>query len=140
MPVPDALRSDSSVSSKGTTASAPGGIGAPVMIRTAVPTPTASCGSSPAATDPTTRSTTGEEPVAPPRLSTWTAKPVHGRVVQRRNVERPHDVLGQYLALGLQDRRVLGRQDVKEPENALPGLLDAQHRLVAMPVDMLSHG
>ena len=46
----------SSVSSKGTTASAPGGSGAPVIIRKAVPGPTPPTGILPAATSPTTRS------------------------------------------------------------------------------------
>ena len=45
-----ALRSNSSVSSKGTTASAPSGIGAPVIMRIAVPDTTVSVGRCPAAT------------------------------------------------------------------------------------------
>ena len=42
-----------------TTASAPDGMGAPVMIRTASPAPRVTDGFAPAATVPTTRSTTG---------------------------------------------------------------------------------
>ena len=62
---PKARPSGSSVSSNGTTASAPAGIGAPVMIRTAVPGSTCPSNTYPAASSPTTRSIAGASSVAP---------------------------------------------------------------------------
>ena len=62
-----------SVSSWRTTASAPGGSGAPVMIRTAVPAATAAAVGTPAANSPTTVNGTGREPVAPTRSAARTA-------------------------------------------------------------------
>ena len=110
------------------------------MIRTAVPAPTASLGKLARGHRPDDPQHQRRRVRRAPEAVGLNGEAVHGRVVQRGNVERPHDVLGQHLALGLQDRRVLRRQDVEEPENALPGLLDAQHRLVAMSVNVLSHG
>ena len=64
-----------SVSSTGTTVSAPAGIIAPVMIRSAVPGPTSSSGARPAGTSPRTRSTTGRSADAPATSATRTANP-----------------------------------------------------------------
>ncbi len=57
-----------SVHSTGTTASAPGGSGAPVMIRAASPGPTVGSSPLPAATSPTTVSTAGNSSLTP-----WTS-------------------------------------------------------------------
>ena len=70
---PEFLRSTSSVSSKGTTESAPSGTGAPVMIRMVVPGRTTSVGSDPAATRPMTFSDTGDSVDAPWRSPACTA-------------------------------------------------------------------
>ena len=59
--LPSRLRSDSSVSSNGTTASALSGMGAPVIIRIAPPGGTGRSGNSPAATAPATGNKTGCE-------------------------------------------------------------------------------
>ncbi len=64
-----------SVSSTGTTVSAPAGIIAPVMIRSAVPGPTSSSGARPAGTSPSTRSTTARWTAAPATSAARTAKP-----------------------------------------------------------------
>ena len=64
-----------SVSSTGTTVSAPGGIIAPVMIRSAVPGSTAASGARPAGTSPRTRRTTGASRLASATSPARTAKP-----------------------------------------------------------------
>ena len=61
-----------SVSSTAMTASAPAGIGAPVMMRAASPGPTEKVGLTPAATSPTIRNDTGVAS-APSRDRAWTA-------------------------------------------------------------------
>jgi len=58
-----------------TMASAPSGIGAPVMIRIASPSPTATVGAWPAASSPTTRSRTGFASLAPTVSTACTAYP-----------------------------------------------------------------
>ena len=63
--------------------------------------------------------------------------PVHGRVVQRGYVEPALHILGQHLPVGLEDRPRLGLQHAKVAEDALPRLLDADHRLVLMSVNVL---
>jgi hypothetical protein len=62
-----------SVHSIGTTASAPAGIGAPVMIRVESPGCTLYADCDPAAMSPTTGSLTGVDSVAPATSSTRTA-------------------------------------------------------------------
>ena len=57
------------VSSKRTTVSAPAGTGAPVIMRIAWPGPTATSGTYPAATSPTTRSRTGAWATSAPRTA-----------------------------------------------------------------------
>ena len=64
-----------SVHSTGTTASAPGGSGAPVMMRAAWPGPTWSRSAWPAATSPTTSRTAGNSSLAPATSATRTAYP-----------------------------------------------------------------
>ena len=64
-----------SVRSTGTTASAPAGIGAPVMIRMAVPGRTSSVARKPAGTSSITVSDTGADSVAEPMSAARTAYP-----------------------------------------------------------------
>ena len=73
--LPSRLRSDSSVSSNGTTASASSGTGAPVIIRIAPPGGTGRSGNSPAATAPTTGNKTGLEAEAGATSAERTAYP-----------------------------------------------------------------
>ena len=63
------------VHSTGTTASAPSGSGAPVMIRTAPPGASAAGRDEPAAASPATGSTTGASAQAPATSAARTAKP-----------------------------------------------------------------
>ena len=62
-----------SVHSTGTTASAPRGSGAPVMIRTALPCDIAGTSRTPAGRSPTTGRTTGAASLAPVRSAATTA-------------------------------------------------------------------
>ena len=110
-----------SVSSTGTTASAPSGIGAPVMIRSAWPTGRTWRVVSPAATSPATGSTTGRSRAGAGELGRAHGVPVHGRVVEARQVDGGHDVVRQHQAEGRPDRHGRGRQRRDERRAPRPG-------------------
>jgi hypothetical protein len=59
---------------------------------------------------------------------------VHSRVGERRNVEAAYYILCQYLTQGIKNGLAFKIEDAKEGQDSLPGLLDAQHRLVVVPV------
>ena len=68
---------------------------------------------------------------------------VHSRVVHRRDVESRGHVLGQHLAQGFEDGLLLHVQNVEVAEDALQGLLYAQHGgiiVVSVRVSVLCHG
>ena len=91
-------RSPSSVSSNGTTASAPSGSGAPVMIRMAAPCFTLCEGTSPAAMELDDVQRHRRVRVGVRDVGRLERVPVHRRVVPWRHVELADDILGQHLS------------------------------------------
>ena len=79
-----------------TIASAPSGIGAPVMIRIASPAPTGTVGACPAGRSPTTRSRTGSASDAPSVSAAPHRVPVHRGVRERRHRLAGDDGLGEH--------------------------------------------
>ena len=115
---------DSAACSIGTTASAPGGIGAPVMIRAAVPATTVGSSGAPAATSPISRSRPGVSDGAD-------GVAVHRRVREGRHVDRgDHAEARRALARrhrpAGRPRRSVWLCAGQEPRL---GLLERQHRL-----------
>ena len=112
-----------SVSSTITTASAPGGSGAPVMIRMAPPGSTGPVGAAPAAIVPSTRSSTGDGR----GVGGADGEAVDGRVVEGRDLLGRVHVLGRHVAerVAQADRhhrqRRAGRQDLP------PGVVEGDH-------------
>ncbi len=86
-----------------TTASAPSGMGAPVMIRIASPGPTATVGARPAGRSPTTRNDAG-------RVGRAHGVPVHSRVGEGRNRFARDDVLREHepASVGERERTCAG--------------------------------
>ena len=121
-----------SVHSTGTTASAPCGSIAPVMILMAVPGWSAYAPVSPAATSAVTGSVTGFSSVAAGDVLDPHRVPVHARVVERgQRADRGH-VLGQHQAVHVAQAEFGGGQRRDGAEDLGQVLLDRGQRL-ALP-------
>ena len=117
-----------SVSSTGTTASAPSGIGAPVMIRMTCPRRSTCRVVSPAATSPSTGRTTGRSGLAPASSAARTAYPSIAELSKPGQVDRGDDVLGEHEAQRRPDRDGHRRQRRDEREDGRAVLLDRAHQ------------
>ncbi len=100
------------------------GIGAPVMILTAVPGDIARMPAWPAPISPTTGRWIGDSSVAPDDVGEPDGVPVHAGVVEGRQVDRGDDLLGGGQVERLEERlgEVLQRLDVVE--DAVQELVD----------------
>ena len=106
------------------TASAPGGSGAPVMIRTDSPADTNVFASSPAITLPTTRRRAG----ADARIGGPDGVAVHGRIGKGRHGLGSSDGFGQHMTRGVAHRHSPGGEDFAGGEDELASLGDGDHR------------
>ena len=135
---PDARRSVSSVSSNGTTVSAPSGTGAPVMMRTAVPSDTALSGTCPRGHGPDDPQCARRALGRSLHARRLHGVPVHCGVVHRWNLEPAGYVLSKDLAQRFHYGLTLSIQHAEEAQYSLASVLDAEHLRVVMPLYVLS--